>query len=260
MQARRKLTEFENTIAFVVGGGMLLILLAFIIAAARGAQADTGSLSNMLIIGAGLFIVGVLAWAFTSRPWVSRDDWTKPQFTGHEEHGAEAHAAPEVSMEHMGVVEPDAPIVEPQKTVAKVEPARSVEKPVATPKIEPEKPVAKVAAAKPVEKPAAPPKVEAAKPVEKPVEKPAAPDDLTLIEGIGPKTAAALQKSGIDTFAKLAALQAAAIEGIVRGAGVRMVGHADSWPKQAQLAAEGKLDALKKYQAELRAGHGAATD
>jgi predicted flap endonuclease-1-like 5' DNA nuclease len=190
----------------VVGGGMLLILLAFIISSARGVQADTSALGNMLIIGAGLLVVGVLTWAFGSRPWKVHDDWSKPLYTGHEEHGPETSiATPAAPMEHMGAVEPEHPVVEIQIELS-------------------------------------------------------SPDDLTIIEGIGPKTAAALKKSGINSFAKLAALQAAAIEAIVRGAGVRMVGHADSWPQQARLAAEGKFDELRQYQANLKAGHEASSD
>ncbi len=78
-------------------------------------------------------------------------------------------------------------------------------------------------------------------------------DDLTLLEGIGPKIAAALNAAGIKTYARLAALPPEEIERIVKAAGVRMVGHAESWPRQARLAADGKLDELKAYQQTLRA-------
>ena len=40
----------------------------------------------------------------------------------------------------------------------------------------------------------------------------AAPDDLTRIEGIGPKISAALQQAGIRTFGQLAALEPAALQ------------------------------------------------
>jgi predicted flap endonuclease-1-like 5' DNA nuclease len=78
-------------------------------------------------------------------------------------------------------------------------------------------------------------------------------DDLTLLEGVGPKIAAALNAAGIKTYAQLAALTPEALERTVKTAGVRMVGHADSWPRQARLAAEGKLDELRAYQQTLRA-------
>lgn len=78
-------------------------------------------------------------------------------------------------------------------------------------------------------------------------------DDLTALEGIGPKIAAALNAAGIKSYARLAALSPEELERIVKAAGVRMVGHADSWPRQARLAADGKMDQLKSYQQTLRA-------
>lgn len=79
-------------------------------------------------------------------------------------------------------------------------------------------------------------------------------DDLRLIEGVGPKTAAALLDAGINTFEQLAKLTPEIIEEIVREAGVRMVGHATTWPEQARLAASGDMEALQRYQEQLRAG------
>lgn len=78
------------------------------------------------------------------------------------------------------------------------------------------------------------------------------PDDLTLLDGIGPKIAAALVAAGVDSFAKLANAVPENLERIVREAGVRMVGHADSWLRQAELAAAGDMEGLARYQAETR--------
>lgn len=83
---------------------------------------------------------------------------------------------------------------------------------------------------------------------------PAKPDDLKLVEGIGPKIAQVLQDSGITTFDALAATgvdQLAAILG--RHPTLRLADPA-SWPQQAMLAAAGDWDRLEKLQAELRAG------
>jgi predicted flap endonuclease-1-like 5' DNA nuclease len=80
------------------------------------------------------------------------------------------------------------------------------------------------------------------------------PDDLTLIEGIGPKIAAALVSAGVTTFARVAEMAPADLEAIVRGAGVRMVGKGESWPVQARLAADGKLAELKALQDKLKGG------
>ena len=114
-------------------------------------------------------------------------------------------------------------------------------------------------------KKAAAPKKEAAPKAEKLVDAPAAPpkapkakksgDDLVIIEGIGPKAAEALVAAGIDTFAKLAAASAEEVKAIL-DASTSKVQHLDptTWAQQAQLAADGKMDELKKLQDELNGG------
>ncbi len=90
-----------------------------------------------------------------------------------------------------------------------------------------------------------------------PAEAPAQPkDDLTLIEGIGPKTAAILRTQGIDTFAALAKADPAELRGMLRSMGLRLA-DPSSWPRQAHLAATGQMDALKKFQATLKSGRAA---
>ncbi len=80
-------------------------------------------------------------------------------------------------------------------------------------------------------------------------------DDLTLIEGAGPKAAEALVAAGIDTFAKLAKASAEEVKAIL-DASESKVQHLDptTWAQQAQLAADGKMDELKKLQDELNGG------
>ncbi|MCB6074567.1 50S ribosomal protein L21 [Flavobacterium psychrophilum] len=80
-------------------------------------------------------------------------------------------------------------------------------------------------------------------------------DDLKIIEGIGSKAAEVLVAAGIDTFAKLAKTKAEKINEILDGAEAK-VQHLDptTWPQQAQLAADGKMDELKKLQDELNGG------
>lgn len=81
----------------------------------------------------------------------------------------------------------------------------------------------------------------------------AEPEDLTRIEGIGPKTAAALKTGGITTYAQLASLDPDATKEILRAAGVR-VAVSVSWSRQAALAAVGDWDGLAEYQGSLSAG------
>lgn len=80
-------------------------------------------------------------------------------------------------------------------------------------------------------------------------------DDLTKIEGAGPKAAEALVAAGIDTFAKVAAAKAEDLKTILTEASSRLAHIAtDTWPAQAQLAADGKWDELKVYQDKLDGG------
>jgi predicted flap endonuclease-1-like 5' DNA nuclease len=80
-------------------------------------------------------------------------------------------------------------------------------------------------------------------------------DDLTLIEGIGPKIAELLVKDGIDTFAKLASSKPAAVKAILEAAGKRYQMHDPAtWPQQAALARDGKSAELKALQEKLSAG------
>ena len=96
--------------------------------------------------------------------------------------------------------------------------------------------------------------VKAEAPAAAPVAKaaPAKADDLTKVEGIGPKAAEALVNAGFITFADLAKAKPTAISEII--AGVRGNHVTDTWPAQAKLAADGKWDELKKWQDELDGG------
>lgn len=83
----------------------------------------------------------------------------------------------------------------------------------------------------------------------------AAPDDLTKIEGIGPKVQGLLNAAGIMTFAQLAAKTPEQLDEILDAAGsIYKAMDETSWPKQAALAAAGDWDALKKLQDELVGG------
>src|SRR5665213_1766452 len=76
-------------------------------------------------------------------------------------------------------------------------------------------------------------------------------DDLTRIEGIGPKIAELLHASGINTFAALASTKVERLQAILHEAGSHFSNHDPAtWPQQSALAAAGKWDELKKLQDE----------
>ena len=80
-------------------------------------------------------------------------------------------------------------------------------------------------------------------------------DKLTVIEGIGPKTQAALYNSGITTYAQIANASADDLHRIVKVENnVQIVGDAATWPKQAQYLVDGDADGLKTYQDKLVGG------
>ncbi len=80
-------------------------------------------------------------------------------------------------------------------------------------------------------------------------------DDLTKIEGIGPKAAEALVNAGVVSYAKLADMDPDEIKEILTEASSHLA-HLEpaSWPKQAQMAADNEWDALKAWQDKVKGG------
>ncbi|MFN2141956.1 MAG: DUF308 domain-containing protein [Candidatus Promineifilaceae bacterium] len=83
-------------------------------------------------------------------------------------------------------------------------------------------------------------------------EMPAIKQDLTAIEGIGPKIAAALQAAGINSYTDLAATSPEQLRSILNTAGLSA--DPSTWPEQAQLAAAGKMAELQALQERLQGG------
>lgn len=80
-------------------------------------------------------------------------------------------------------------------------------------------------------------------------------DDLTKVEGIGPKIAEIFQEAGIHTFADLANKSEDDLKDILNEAGPRYASkNPGSWPKQAQMAADGKWDELQEWQDSVKGG------
>lgn len=80
-------------------------------------------------------------------------------------------------------------------------------------------------------------------------------DDLTVVEGIGPKIQSLLHENGIDTWYKLSQTDVSRLKEILNAAGDRYRIHEPgTWPKQSGLAHEAKWDQLKEYQDFLDGG------
>lgn len=177
MPAQEKLSPTEQNLAFLIGGGVIISMLALFFAALGTVQDDRYTIS-VLIVGLAVVIIGVAGWMILLRPWEKFDDLKTPYYTGH----AETEAAT-----------PQTP-------------------------------------------------------------RPAGPDDLTLIEGIGPKSAAALAAAGITTFAQIARMSPRDLEQVIKQHKVRLVSSTETWPEQARLAASGDLTALEDFQKRIKGG------
>ncbi len=80
-------------------------------------------------------------------------------------------------------------------------------------------------------------------------------DDLTKVEGVGPKIAGLLVDAGIKSFALLAKASSKKLTSILDAAGPRYKMHnPKSWPEQAKLAKNGEWDKLQKLQDKLKGG------
>jgi predicted flap endonuclease-1-like 5' DNA nuclease len=81
------------------------------------------------------------------------------------------------------------------------------------------------------------------------------PDDLKVVEGIGPKIEQLLHNAGILTFAQLADTDPVRIKEILDAAGPRYQMHVPTtWPAQSALARDGKWDELKVLTEQLYKG------
>ena len=84
---------------------------------------------------------------------------------------------------------------------------------------------------------------------------PGAPDDLTKIEGIGPKISQLFQAAGLRTYTDVANASTDRMKSILNAAGPRFKTHnPGTWAQQSAMAAAGDWQNLKKWQDELDGG------
>lgn len=83
-----------------------------------------------------------------------------------------------------------------------------------------------------------------------------AKDDLTVVEGIGPKIADILKKSKIATWEDLGGSNPEVLKALLLKEGGEgfAVHDPGTWPEQAKMAAEGKWALLKEFQEYLQGG------
>jgi predicted flap endonuclease-1-like 5' DNA nuclease len=217
MPAQERLSSTEQNLAYLAGLGIVVIIAALILLGLGTFDNDNVPIS-LLLVGVAALIIGIGGWLYIVKPWTSFDDLKTPYYTGHE---TPAAAAP-IPAEQAVIPAPPAAI---QPVAA--EPAAIVPVPAAEPP---------------------------AVVVESPAEVVPVGDDLVMLEGIGPKSAAALRTAGITTFAQIARMSPADLEKIVKDQKVRLVGSTATWPEQAALAAAGDLSGLEALRARIKRG------
>lgn len=146
-------------------------------------------------------------------------------------------------------VEEAAPVAELESKTEEPAPVAAVEEPAPVASIEETAPVAQVEESAPVAV------VEESTPVVASAEEsaPITADDLTIIEGVGPKIASVLQEAGIATLEQVSGTSVDKLNEVLKAAGIGLADPA-TWPQQAKLAAEGKIEELHKLQDELTGG------
>lgn len=80
------------------------------------------------------------------------------------------------------------------------------------------------------------------------------PDDLSKIEGIGPVYRTILTEAGVGTFQAITTKTTDELELIIADAGKRRPASIDTWVEQAEYAAKGDWDGLRKFQDMLIGG------
>jgi predicted flap endonuclease-1-like 5' DNA nuclease len=79
------------------------------------------------------------------------------------------------------------------------------------------------------------------------------PDDLKVLEGVGPVLEKVLNDGGIYTYKQLAAKEASHVKAILEASGDKLHDPA-TWPEQAALLRDGKMEEFKALCDRLTAG------
>lgn len=244
-----RFTDEEFLVAGIGGFGLLLMIIGGLTLGFGTVDEDIAEL--FVFAGLILLILGTVLWLAIMRPWENYDDLKTAYYTGHDHDDHHDHKA--VGDEHAVVVHEPTAIVtaDEQVVVTDADTARgeteTVEdlSPMQTEVAETvdtlESASAVTDAAEEVTETTDFAEEAIVEPIEEVVDTvtemmTGEPDDLRVIDGIGPKTQEALYAEGITTYEQIANMDAAALEDIVRNKhNVRIrAGSTESWPAQAR--------------------------
>ncbi len=159
---------------------------------------------------------------------------------GRPEPAATAAAEEATSAEHAA---PAVPAQNADAASAEPSPSAAVDEPADRP--EPDVPAEPAEATEPAEAAESAESPEAPEPTAPAAALPAASgtDDLTRIDGVGPKISVALTAAGLSTFAAVAAADEAALRAALQASGLRFAPSLPAWPERAaRLAADTATD------------------
>jgi MYXO-CTERM domain-containing protein len=83
VSARGKLTPEEFALAFLAGGGFVLMMIAGGVGVSVGDAANASTYGMLFLLGLAALIAGAVLWAVLVRPWTQFDDINVPKDTGH---------------------------------------------------------------------------------------------------------------------------------------------------------------------------------
>jgi len=256
-EAHPKHTQTEFIVAAIVYTGLLLGIATGIFGAFGTRDEFFGvGLTGILYIGIALVVIGAALWLALLRPWENFDDLKTPYYTGHDHHdeheGDDLHIIEGIGPKAQealfaaGITTftklADSSVDSLKKALTAAGLNLSIMKPDTWPR------QARLAAHGDIEGLNAY-KDELHGGVD------VTPDDLTVIEGIGPKAQEALTAAGISSYAQLAAASVDDLKAALDAAGSRMkLLKPDTWPKQAQFVVDGDAEGFVAYLDKLRGG------
>lgn len=252
MPARERLNPVEQYLAYLIGLGIALAIIAAMLIGFGGVRST--STTVMLVVGLALAAIGIAAWLVFVRPWTQFDDLRTPHFTGHDEHEARA-LSPEAAWDAAIPAPPAEPETAAEALLGDAVPARPATPPVDTLETELDSALAtEEDAALETQLDAALDAGHAAPPVEM-VPTPATTerDDLLAIDGLGPKSQEVLFAAGLTTYRAIAEASPETLAALIRGAGLRLV-RTETWPQQAALLAAGDMSGFQALRESLRGG------
>ena len=252
MNVRKKLTPTEQSLAWVIGLGITLVVIALFLTALGTIENDDITIS-LLIVGIAIAILGIGAWLILVRPWTEFDDLKTPMFTNENEH---THAAPATetvtaTAEPIAAAGPADDLTQidgigPKTAQALAAAGITRLEQVASMSADELYNAAHEHGSRVVTAEGWPEQARA-------LLGDTTPDDLTVIEGIGPKSQEALYAAGIRTYAALAQAAPDTLRSILNSAGLKLPAP-DTWPEQAGYLVRGDLDGLRAYQDRLKGG------